>query len=90
MEEAMIEQIQQLIKERKMTKLHELLEDVNSADFPTLFEELESRYDVDPSLFSEGLLLFGDSSYLCFPLEVSDPSSFWKRLTPHFWPLIPW
>ncbi len=46
MEEAMIEQIQQLIKERKMTKLHELLEDVNSADFPTLFEELDNDEDM--------------------------------------------
>ena len=41
MEENVIENIIELIKQRKITKLREILEDINSADFPTLFEELD-------------------------------------------------
>ena len=39
--EELIETIQDLIKNRKIGKLREVLEDINSADFPSLFEELD-------------------------------------------------
>lgn len=37
----MQEKIQELIKEKKINELHSVLEDINSADFPSLFEELK-------------------------------------------------
>ncbi len=43
MEENLIEQIEELIKDRKISKLREILENINSADFPTLFEELDEE-----------------------------------------------
>lgn len=43
MEQTKIEEILELIKEKKINKLHELLEDINSADFPALFEELNQE-----------------------------------------------
>ena len=43
MEEKIIEEIEQLIKDKKMNELHELLEDINSADYPALFEELDDE-----------------------------------------------
>ncbi len=43
MEENIIEKIVDLIEKKKMNKLHEVLEDVNSADFPALFEELNEE-----------------------------------------------
>lgn len=42
MKENIIEQIQELIKNRKIAQLRELLENINSADFPSLFEELDN------------------------------------------------
>ena len=33
----MQEKIQQLIKEKRINELHKLLEEINSADFPSLF-----------------------------------------------------
>ena len=36
-----IERIQELIKNRHLVELREILEDINSADFPMLFEELD-------------------------------------------------
>ena len=39
--EEMQEKIQELIKEKRINELHKLLEEINSADFPSLFEELE-------------------------------------------------
>lgn len=41
MEETIIEQIKELIKSKKIAQLREVLEDINSADFPSLFEELD-------------------------------------------------
>ena len=41
MEENIIETIQELIKNKQLPKLRELLESINSADFPSLFEELD-------------------------------------------------
>lgn len=38
-----IEEILELIEEKKMNQLHEKLEDMNSADFPALFEELDEQ-----------------------------------------------
>jgi hypothetical protein len=38
-----MEEILELIEEKKMNLLHERLEDMNSADFPALFEELEEE-----------------------------------------------
>lgn len=38
---SMIEKIQELIKNRHLVELRGLLESINSADFPTLFEELD-------------------------------------------------
>ena len=43
MEETIIEQINELVKGRKIAKLRELLESINSADFPSLFEELDDE-----------------------------------------------
>ena len=40
MEEKIIEKIIELIQYKEINKLHDLLEDINSADFPSLFEEL--------------------------------------------------
>lgn len=40
--EDLIEQIQELIKGRQISKLRELLESINSADFPSLFEEIDN------------------------------------------------
>lgn len=37
----MQEKIKELIKEKKIGDLHKMLEEINSADFPSLFEELE-------------------------------------------------
>ena len=37
-----IEQIEELIKTRKIAQLRTLLEDINSADFPSLFEEIDN------------------------------------------------
>lgn len=42
MKENIIEQIQELIKNRKIAQLRDLLESINSADFPSLFEELDN------------------------------------------------
>lgn len=42
MKENIIEQIQELIKNRKIAQLRDLLENINSADFPSLFEELDN------------------------------------------------
>ena len=41
MEENIIETIQELIKNKQLPKLRELLESINSADFPSLFEALD-------------------------------------------------
>lgn len=41
--EEIFEKIQELIKEKKINELHNVLEDINSADFPSLFEELEEE-----------------------------------------------
>lgn len=38
-----MEEILELIEEKKMNQLHERLEDMNSADFPALFEELDEE-----------------------------------------------
>jgi magnesium transporter len=43
MEENMLENILELIENKKINKLHEVLEDINSADFPALFEELNDE-----------------------------------------------
>lgn len=43
MEENIIEKIVDLIEKKKMNKLHEVLEDVNCADFPALFEEVNEE-----------------------------------------------
>ena len=43
MEENIIETIQELVKNKKISKLREVLEEINSADFPTLFEELNEE-----------------------------------------------
>ena len=43
MEENVIEEIIELIKNKKIGKLRNVLENINSADFPTLFEELEEE-----------------------------------------------
>ena len=40
-EERIKEKIEELIKNKKINELHTLLEDINSADFPSLFEELD-------------------------------------------------
>lgn len=42
----MQEKIEELIKEKKINELHKVLEEINSADFPSLFEELEEEYIV--------------------------------------------
>lgn len=42
----MQEKIVELIKEKKINELHKMLEEINSADFPSLFEELEEEYIV--------------------------------------------
>ncbi len=39
----MFEIIQNLIKEKKISELHSMLDTINSADFPSLFEELEEE-----------------------------------------------
>ena len=38
-----MEEILELIEEKKMNQLHYILEDINSADFPALFEELDEE-----------------------------------------------
>ena len=43
MEESIIEQINELVKSRRIAQLRELLESVNSAGFPSLFEELDDE-----------------------------------------------
>ena len=43
MEENLIEKIQELIKTKKIVELRQLLEDINGADFPSLFEELDDE-----------------------------------------------
>ena len=43
MDENIVEQISELIQEKKINQLHELLEDINSADFPSLFDELDQE-----------------------------------------------
>ena len=43
MEEKVIEKIIELIQYKEINKLHDLLEDINSADFPSLFEELNQE-----------------------------------------------
>ena len=43
MEENLIEEIVELIKDRKISALRKKLEDINSADFPSLFEELDEE-----------------------------------------------
>ena len=43
MEENLVEKIEELIKNKKISKLREMLESINSADFPSLFEELEEE-----------------------------------------------
>ncbi len=43
MEESIIEQINELVKSRRIAQLRELLESVNSADFPSLFEKLDDE-----------------------------------------------
>ena len=42
----MQEKIVELIKEKKINELHTMLGSINSADFPSLFEELEEEYIV--------------------------------------------
>ena len=41
--EELKEKIEDLIKNKKINELHTVLEDINSADFPSLFEELEEE-----------------------------------------------
>ena len=41
--ENIVEEISNLIQNKKINKLHELLENINSADFPSLFEELDQE-----------------------------------------------
>ena len=43
MEENLIDEIVELIKDRKISALRKKLEDINSADFPSLFEELDEE-----------------------------------------------
>ena len=43
MEENMLDNILELIETKQINKLHEVLEDINSADFPALFEELNDE-----------------------------------------------
>lgn len=43
MEEKIVEKIIELIQYKEINKLHDLLEDINSADFPSLFEELNQE-----------------------------------------------
>ncbi|MCI9063900.1 MAG: magnesium transporter [Clostridia bacterium] len=43
MDEVIVEKIVELIKEKKINELHEMLEDINSADFPALFEEVNQE-----------------------------------------------
>lgn len=43
MEENVLDNILELIKTKQINKLHDVLEDINSADFPTLFEELNDE-----------------------------------------------
>ena len=43
MEENLVEKIEELIKNKKIGKLRQMLEDINSADFPSIFEELEEE-----------------------------------------------
>ena len=43
MEETILEQINELVKSRRIAQLRELLESVNSADFPSLFEKLDDE-----------------------------------------------
>ena len=43
MEKEIIEKIEEQIKEKKINQLHETLEDINCADFPALFEELDEE-----------------------------------------------
>ena len=43
MEEKLEEKIIELIQYKEINKLHDLLEDINSADFPSLFEELSQE-----------------------------------------------
>ena len=38
-----VEEIEELIKNKKIGKLREILEDINSADFPSLFEDLDEE-----------------------------------------------
>ncbi len=42
-EQDLQEKIKKLIKEKKINELHNMLENINSADFPSLFEELEEE-----------------------------------------------
>ncbi len=46
MEENLVEKIEELIKNKKMGELRKMLEDINSADFPSLFEELEEEDNI--------------------------------------------
>lgn len=39
----MVEKLQELLKEKKFAEVHDLLEGVNSADIPSLFEELDDE-----------------------------------------------
>lgn len=39
----MVEKLQELLLEKKYTEVHKLLEDINSADIPNLFEELDEE-----------------------------------------------
>ncbi len=41
--EEIIDEIKELIEDKKVSQLHEKLENINSADFPTLFEELDEE-----------------------------------------------
>ncbi len=43
MEENIVKKIEELIKNKKIGNLRQMLEDINSADFPSIFEELEEE-----------------------------------------------
>ena len=43
MDKEIIEKIEDLIKNKRINELHELIEDINSADFPALFEEIDEE-----------------------------------------------
>ena len=44
MNEQEVDKILDLIQYKQMNKLHDLLEEINYADFPAIFEELDDEY----------------------------------------------